>query len=130
MTAEQKRQMIVEALEDAKAERIHVLDLRGKTLIADYFIVCTGNSDVHVRSIADRVQEALEEQKERVLRVEGYREATWVLLDYGDVVVHIMREEQRQHYGLETFWENAPLIESLREQRSDGATQRTGPETR
>lgn len=130
MTAEQKRLMIVKALEDAKAERIHVLDLRGKTLIADYFIVCTGNSDVHIRSLADRVQEALEEQKERVLRVEGYREATWVLLDYGDVVVHIMREEQRQHYGLETFWENAPRIESLREQRSDATTQRTGSETR
>lgn len=122
MDTELKRLRIVEALEDAKAERIHVIDLRGKTLIADLFIVCTGNSDVHIRSIADKVQEAL--AKERVLHVEGYREANWVLLDYGDIVVHIMREEQRQHYGLETFWENAPLIESLREQRADGDTQR------
>lgn len=122
MDTELKRLRIVEALEDAKAERIHVIDLRGKTLIADCFIVCTGNSDVHIRSIADKVQDAL--AKERALHVEGYREANWVLLDYGDIVVHIMREEQRQHYGLETFWENAPLIESLREQRADGDTQR------
>ncbi len=120
MTTEQKRLKIIEAAEDAKAERINVLDLRGKTLIADYFVVCSGNSDVHIRSIADRVQEMLKENGERALRVEGYREATWVLLDYGDVVVHIMREEQRQYYGLEAFWENAPLIENLRVPNKSG----------
>ncbi len=129
MTTEQKRLKIIEAAEDAKAERINVLNLRGKTLIADYFVVCSGNSDVHIRSIADRVQEMLKENGERALRVEGYREATWVLLDYGDVVVHIMREEQRQYYGLEAFWENAPLIESLREHLGDEPRKRTRPKT-
>ncbi len=130
MTTEQKRQMILNAAEDAKAERINALDLRGKTLIADYFIVCSGNSDVHIRSIADRIQDRLREVGERALRVEGYREATWVLLDYGDVVVHIMREETRQHYGLEAFWENAPLIESLREYTGDESRKRVGSEAR
>ncbi|MER3402046.1 MAG: ribosome silencing factor [Armatimonadota bacterium] len=130
MNTELKRLKIIEALEDAKAERIHVMDLRGKTLIADYFIVCTGNSEVHIRSIADKVQESLRAQKERALHVEGYREANWVLLDYGDVVVHVMRDENRQHYGLETFWENAPLMESLREQRADGNSQRAGSASR
>ncbi len=115
MDTELKRLRIVEAAEDAKAEDISALDLRGKTLIADYFVVCTGTSDVHIRSVADRIQEAMEQEGERVLRIEGYREATWVLLDYGDIVVHIMRREQREHYGLEAFWQNAPLIESLRE---------------
>ncbi len=129
MTADQKRLKIIEAAEDAKAERINSLELRGKTLIADYFVVCSGNSDVHIRSIADRVQERLKELGEHALRVEGYREATWVLLDYGDVVVHIMREEQRQYYGLEAFWENAPLIESLREHREDEPRKRTRPQT-
>ncbi len=114
MTTEQKREMVVHAAEDAKAERINVLDLRGKTLIADYFIICSGNSDVHIRSIADKIQDALRDAGERAMHVEGYREANWVLLDYGDVVVHIMREDARRHYGLEAFWENAPLIESLR----------------
>ncbi|MCS6924017.1 MAG: ribosome silencing factor [Fimbriimonadales bacterium] len=128
MTTEQKRQRILDAAEDAKAERIVALDLRGKTLIADYFIVCSGNSDVHIRSIADKIQDTLRTEGERALRVEGYREATWVLLDYGDVVVHIMREETRQHYGLETFWQNAPLIESLREYTSDESRKRAGSE--
>ena len=104
MTTEQKRQLILDAAEDAKAERICALDLRGKTLIADYFVVCSGTSDVHIRSVADKIQDALRAVGERALRVEGYREATWVLLDYGDIVVHIMREETRQHYGLEAFW--------------------------
>ncbi|MDW8106212.1 MAG: ribosome silencing factor [Armatimonadota bacterium] len=130
MTTEQKRQIVLNAAEDAKAERINVLDLRGKTLIADYFIVCSGNSDVHIRSIADKIQDALDQAGERALGVEGYREANWVLLDYGDVVVHIMREDARQHYGLETFWQNAPLIETLREQASHESRRRTGSETR
>lgn len=128
MTTEQKRQLILDAAEDAKAERINALDLRGKTLIADYFVICSGNSDVHIRSIAEKIQDALREAGERALRVEGFREATWVLLDYGDVVVHVMREETRQHYGLEAFWQNAPLIESLREQISDEPRKRTGSE--
>ncbi len=128
MTAEEKRQMILDAAEDAKAERVNALDLRGKTLIADYFIVCSGTSDVHIRSVADKIQDALRAAGERALRVEGYREATWVLLDYGDIVVHIMREEARQHYGLEAFWQNAPLIESLREHTGDGSRKRAGSE--
>jgi ribosome-associated protein len=117
MTTEQKLQAVIRAAEDAKAERISTLDLRGKTLIADYFVVCSGNSDVHIRSIADKIQDALSEQGEPAARVEGYREATWVLLDYGDVIAHVMRQEQRDYYGLETFWQNAPLIESLRERQ-------------
>ncbi|MFN3690386.1 MAG: ribosome silencing factor [Fimbriimonadales bacterium] len=130
MTTEQKRLMILNAAEDAKAERINALNLQGKTLIADYFIVCSGNSEVHIRSIADRIQDRLREAGERALRVEGYREATWVLLDYGDVVVHIMREETRQYYGLEAFWENAPLIETLREHIGDESRKRAGSEAR
>jgi ribosome-associated protein len=128
MTTEQKRQLILNAAEDAKAERISDLDLRGKTLIADYFIVCSGTSDVHIRSVADKIQDALRAAGERALRVEGYREATWVLLDYGDIVVHVMREETRQHYGLEAFWQNAPLIESLREYVGDESRKRAGSE--
>jgi ribosome-associated protein len=128
MTTEQKRQLILNAAEDAKAERITALDLRGKTLIADYFIVCSGTSDVHIRSVADKIQDALRAAGERALRVEGYREATWVLLDYGDIVVHVMREETRQHYGLEAFWQNAPLIESLREYAGDESRKRARPE--
>jgi ribosome-associated protein len=104
LTSEEKRDAIVAAAEDKKANYITALELRGKTLIADFFIICTGTSNIHIRAIADGIVEALEKQGIRRHRIEGYSEATWVLLDYGDVIVHIMSEEQRSFYGLETLW--------------------------
>ena len=104
ITSEEKRDAIVAAAEDKKANYITALDLRGKTLIADFFIICSGTSNIHIRSIADGVIEALEKQGIRQRRMEGYSEATWVLLDYGDVIVHVMAEEQRDFYGLEKLW--------------------------
>ena len=92
------------AADDKKANYITALDLRGKTLIADFFIICSGTSNIHIRSIADGVMEAMEKQGIRQRRIEGYSEATWVLLDYGDAIVHVMSEEQRSFYGLEKLW--------------------------
>ncbi len=103
MTAEEKLTKIKEAAEDIKAERIETLDVRVKTSIAEYFIVCTGTSERHVESIADRVAEKLALSKVKPLRTEGERSG-WVLQDYGDVVFHVMKEEQRQFYDLETLW--------------------------
>ncbi len=105
MTTEEKLQLIIEAADDLKAERIETLNVREKTSIADYFVVCGGTSDRHVQSIADRVAERLSEVKEKPTRVEGDRSG-WVLQDYGDVILHVMREEQRQFYDLETLWKN------------------------
>lgn len=104
ITSEEKRDAIVAAAEDKKANYITALDLRGKTLIADFFIICSGTSNIHIRSVADGVMEALEKQGIRQRRMEGYSEATWVLLDYGDIIVHVMSEEQRHFYGLEKLW--------------------------
>lgn len=92
------------AADDKKANYITALDLRGKTLIADFFIICSGTSNIHIRSIADGVMESMEKQGIRQRRIEGYSEATWVLLDYGDAIVHVMSEEQRSFYGLEKLW--------------------------
>lgn len=103
MNAQQKVEVIVRIAEDAKAERIETLDVREKTSVADFFIVCTANNDRHVSAIADRVDERLRQKSVRPLRTEG--EGTgWLLMDFGDVVLHIMREEQRQFYDLETLW--------------------------
>ncbi len=104
LTSEERRDAIVGAAEDKKANYITALDLRGKTLIADFFIICSGTSNIHIRSVADGIMEAMEKQGIRQRRIEGYSEATWILLDYGDNIVHIMAEEQRRFYGLEKLW--------------------------
>jgi len=106
MTAQEKVDIITQAADELKAERIEVLDVRSKTSVADYFVVCSGTSDRHVESIADRVAERLLERRVKPIRSDGERSG-WVLQDYGDVWLHVMREEQRQFYDLETLWKNA-----------------------
>src|SRR5687767_15760899 len=103
MTSTEKAQFIRDFADDMKAERIETLDVREKTSVADFFIVCTGNSDRHVSSIAERVAEQMKAKNERPLRTEG-GSSGWVLQDYGDVIFHVMQEEQRQFYDLETLW--------------------------
>jgi ribosome-associated protein len=103
MTSTEKAEFIREAADDIKAERIETLDVHAKTSIADYFIICSGTSDRHVDAIAERVAEKMAEIKSKPLRTEGDRTG-WVLQDYGDVIFHVMREEQRQFFDLESFW--------------------------
>ncbi len=114
MTAEEKVEKIIEAADDMKAEQIEQLDVRAKTSVAEYFIVCSGTSDRHVQSIAERVAEKLAISRVKPLRTEGERSG-WVLQDYGDVVFHVMKEEQRQFYDLETLWKNIPPDPNLKE---------------
>jgi ribosome-associated protein len=112
MTPTEKAELIHRFADDMKAENIETLDVRAKTSVADYFIVCTGTSDRHVSSIAERVAEQMKGNKERPLRIEGGTSG-WVLQDYGDVVFHVMREEQRQFYDLETLWKTMQRDPSL-----------------
>jgi ribosome-associated protein len=106
MTSEDKVKKIVEAADELKAENIETIDVREKTSVADYFVLCTGTSDRHISSIADKVYERMAEAKQKPVRTEGDRSG-WVLQDYGDVLLHVMREEQRQFYDLETLWKAA-----------------------
>jgi ribosome-associated protein len=100
-----KAQMIREFADDIKAERIEVIDVRKKTSVTEYLVICTGNSDTHVNAIADRVEERMREAKIRPLRSQTGPDAQgWALFDYGDVVFHAMLEEKRQFYDLETLW--------------------------
>ena len=105
MTAQEKLNIIINAADELKAENIETLDIRAKTSIADYFVVCSGTSDRHVASIADKVAERMAEHKVKPIRSDGDRTG-WVLQDYGDIILHVMRDEQRQFYDLETLWKN------------------------
>lgn len=104
MPSDQKAHLILDAVEDRKAVDPVLLDLRGKTLITDFFLVCTGTSNVHIRSIAERVLERTEEERLANPRVAGLEVGEWVLLDFGDVVLHVMNAEARERYKLEQFW--------------------------
>jgi len=97
--------IVTAALEDMKAVNVKVMDVRGLTDIADVMVVASGNSDRHVRSIADRVIEKAKESGVRPLGVEGAREGEWVIVDLHDIVVHVMLPRVREFYSLERMWE-------------------------
>ena len=85
-----------------------ILDLREISSVTDYFIICTGRSDVHVRAIVERIEAGLAERGERPLAREGVAHGSWALLDYGDVVVHVFQPDARAFYDLERLWGQAP----------------------
>jgi ribosome-associated protein len=99
--------VVLTALEDMKAVNIRVLDVRGQTDIADTMVIASGNSDRHVRSIADRVVEQVRTAGRRPMGVEGERDGEWVLVDLQDVLVHVMLPRVREFYSLEQLWEPA-----------------------
>jgi ribosome-associated protein len=112
MTTPEKLQVIVDAADEIKAERIETLDVRAKTSVCDFFVVCSGTSERHVESIADRVAERLLMSKIKPIRTDGERTG-WMLQDYGDVVFHVMREEERQFFDLEALWNSLPKDPNL-----------------
>ncbi|WP_428384305.1 ribosome silencing factor [Methylocystis sp.] len=97
-------QKVLASLDETKAEDIVSIDLRGKTALADDMIIATGRSTVHVGAIADKVIKALKAAGVVAPRVEGLSQCDWVLIDAGDVIVHIFRPEVRQFYNLEKMW--------------------------
>jgi ribosome-associated protein len=106
------QQAVTTALDDMKAVNVKVLDVRGLTDIADTMVIASGNSDRHVRSIAERVVEKAKALGVRPLGTEGARDGEWVLVDLQDLIVHVMLPRVREFYGLEGLWEGgaaAPL---------------------
>ncbi|PMQ05611.1 ribosome silencing factor [Dyella sp. AD56] len=98
------RQQVLNALDELKAKDIREIDVRGKTSIADLLVVASGTSARHVKSIADEVVKFAKQAGVMPLGVEGEREAEWVLVDLGDVIVHVMLPRIREFYGLERLW--------------------------
>ncbi|GLQ87941.1 ribosome silencing factor [Dyella flagellata] len=98
------RKTVIAALEDLKAKDIREIDVRGKTSIADLLVIASGTSARHVKSIADEVVRFAKQAGVMPLGVEGEQEAEWVLVDLGDVIVHVMLPRIREFYGLERLW--------------------------
>ncbi|NLU05256.1 MAG: ribosome silencing factor [Firmicutes bacterium] len=97
-------------LYDGKGTDVVILDVGDITLIADFFVIASGSNPRHVQALADRVVYS-EDIPKKPMHVEGYGLGFWVLLDYGDVIVHVFRDEEREFYGLERLWGDAPQVE-------------------
>jgi ribosome-associated protein len=113
---------------DHKAYDLVVLETGNVSAIADYFVICSGRSDTQVQAIAEAIEAHLGKQGVRPLAVEGLPHAQWVLIDYGDVVVHIFYVPVREFYDLERLWVRAPRVELPEPFQSQARSQKTGTE--
>ncbi|MBW4839221.1 MAG: ribosome silencing factor [Paenibacillaceae bacterium] len=105
--------MAVQAADDKKAMNIVALDLKGISLIADYFVICHGNSDTQVQAIATEIRKRAHEAGANVRGIEGMDSARWVLMDLGDVVVHVFHRDEREYYNIERLWSDAKVVETV-----------------
>ncbi|MEE1314057.1 MAG: ribosome silencing factor [Lachnospiraceae bacterium] len=100
-----------DALDEKKAEDIKVIDITGVTVMADYFIIAHGNSDSQVRALVDNVQEKLFKAGYEMKQLEGYRQGSWILMDFNDIIIHIFDKENRLFYDLERIWKDGKEID-------------------
>ena len=101
---------ITDLIFNKKGHDVKILDLRKLSSIADYFVICSADSDTHVRAIADEIDKELGKQGIKCYHKEGLTALSWVLLDYFDVIVHIFKSESRTYYNLEKLWGDAPTV--------------------
>lgn len=99
---------VTKVMSDRKAKDIDVIEVTNVTILADYFVICSGTSNTHIRAIADEIDFELEKSGV-IARKEGLDTATWVLMDYGSVIVHIFYEEDREYYSLERLWSDGVI---------------------
>lgn len=100
------------AAQDKKARDVMIMDMRNLTTVTDYFVLASGRTPLQVRAIAEHVEDEGGRRGVRVLHREGYERGRWILLDYGDVVVHVLCAEERKFYALERLWGDAPVVYS------------------
>ncbi|OUM88158.1 MAG: ribosome silencing factor [Bacillus thermozeamaize] len=115
-SVEQIVQKVVQAAHKKKALDIRVLDIRGLSMVADYFVICSGNSRTQVEAITEAIEEELEQAGVSIQGLEGKEGARWVLIDLGDIVVHVFHRDDREFYQLEHLWGDAPSVEPLLEE--------------
>jgi ribosome-associated protein len=111
-----------ELADNRKAEDIVILDLRKLSTITDYFVICTGTSEPHLRAIVNEIQERLEEDHQLSPRgTDGSINTSWVVLDYFDVIIHVMRADVRELYNLEDLWGDAPRVRTRKKKATAAA---------
>ncbi|WP_010650964.1 ribosome silencing factor [Oceanobacillus massiliensis] len=110
MENKQLVEIIAEACDDKRAEDIIALDMNQVSLVADYFLICHGNTERQVQAIARGIKEAMDEKGIDVKRIEGLEQARWVLVDIGDIVCHVFHKDERHYYNLERLWGDAAQV--------------------
>ena len=111
MTPKELAILAAKALDEKKGKEISAIEITDITTLADYFVIATGTSSTHVRSLADEVEEKLKAEEALQPRVEGYRSNSWILLDYGNVVVHVFTQEARDFYDLDRLWADGAKVD-------------------
>jgi ribosome-associated protein len=109
LDAERTARKAAAAALEKKAEDLVVVDLRGKATYADFLVICSGTNERQLEAVADAVERSLHDAGQRLIGSEGARGSRWVLLDFGDVVVHVFHQEERAYYDLEGLWSDAPM---------------------
>ena len=111
MESKELAMQIAKLLDSKKATRVKVLKVRDLTVLADYFVICSGGSNTQINALCDEVEKELDQLGEQPIHREGYRGGTWVLLDYGCVAIHVFNEEARAFYGLERLWSDGHALD-------------------
>ncbi|KSU85830.1 ribosome-associated protein [Fictibacillus enclensis] len=111
MNEQELIELVVKAVDDKRAEDIIMLDMKGISLVADYFLICHGNSEKQVQAIARELKDVAAEKEINIRRMEGFDQARWVLVDMGDMVVHVFHRDERSYYNLEKLWGDAPSVD-------------------
>lgn len=111
MTSKEMTKLAINALEDKKAEDIRIIDISNVSVLADYFIIASGSNRSQVQALSDNVEETLAKEGHFVKQVEGYDSANWILLDFGDVIVHVFDNENRLFYDLERIWRDGKTVD-------------------
>lgn len=102
--------LAIQALEDKKAEEISVIDIQEVSVLADYFLIASGSNRSQIQALCDSVEEILTKAGTKVRQIEGYDSANWILLDFGDIIVHIFDKENRLFYDLERIWRDGKTV--------------------
>jgi ribosome-associated protein len=111
MNVKELMELVVKTVDDKRAENIAVLDMEGISLVADYFVICHGNSEKQVQAISKELKDIALENDIQLRRMEGYDHARWVLIDLGNVVVHVFHRDDRNYYNLEKLWGDANSVD-------------------
>jgi ribosome-associated protein len=127
VSAEDIAAVCVAEAEDRKAENVITLKVTDLSVIADYFVLCTANSEPHLKAVTDKIEKTIKENYKLTAHREGTPASQWILLDYNTVLVHVMTPEARGRYQLESLWGDAPRVEAIKtlEKKSKAKTKKT-----